>query len=192
MSESVAAVILAAGHGRRMGIGKHKLQIGGGTFLQRAVETCAGAGLVPVICVVASGERDGVAAFFGGAVRVVVNPDADGGMLSSVIEGVRHAGDCRAALVFPVDHPFVSRRTLLDLLRQSAARPGHFIKPVYRGRGGHPVVIPARAFDTILNASPSSTLRGIMAESGIPVERVDVEDEGVLRNINTIEDLHEH
>jgi molybdenum cofactor cytidylyltransferase len=191
VSESVAAVILAAGHGRRMGIGKHKLQIGAGTFLQRAVETCAGGGLDPVICVVAPGERDGVAAIFGGAVHVVVNPDADRGMLSSVMEGVRHAGDCRAALVFPVDHPFVSPRTLHDLLRQSAERPGHFIKPMYRGRGGHPVVIPEIAFSMILKSSPSLTLREVIAGSGIPVDRVEVEDKGVLRNINTLEDLHE-
>jgi len=191
VKDSVAAVILAAGHGRRVGIGKHKLQIGARTFLQEAVETSVRGGFSPVICVVAPDEHAGVASLFDNTVSVVVNPDADRGMLSSVIEGIRHAGDCRAALVFPVDHPFVRPETLLDLLRRSADRPGHFIKPVYHGRGGHPVVIPASAFDVILKASSSLTLRGVIAESGIPVERVEVNDKGVLRNINTFEDLHE-
>jgi len=191
VKDSVAAVILAAGKGRRMGIGKHKLQIGARTFLQKAVETSVCGGLSPVICVVAPDEHAEVAALFDNTVSVVVNPDADRGMLSSVIEGIRHAGDCRAALVLPVDHPFVRPETLLDLLRRSANSPGYFIKPVYRGRGGHPVVIPASAFGVILKASPSLTLREVIAESGIPVDRIEVKDKGVLRNINTFEDLHE-
>jgi len=192
VSERVAAVILAAGSGRRVGIGKHKLRIGAKTFLQKAVDTSMQGGLAPVICVVAPDQRAGVTTLFDGTVRVVVNPDPERGMFSSVMEGVRHAEDCRAAIVFPVDHPFVRPQTVLDLLQRSAVLPDHFIKPVYHGRAGHPVVIPAGAFGAILRASSSSTLRGVIAEAGVPVERVEVDDDGILRNINTMNDFHEH
>lgn len=201
-----------------MGIPKHRLRTGNRSFLQTVVDIAVRAGLSPLICVAAPDGRITVlgasdqqayapasAAPISASVpddhtllvvpenielQVVVNPDPGQGMFSSVIEGVRHAAGCRAVLVFPVDHPYVLNRTVEALLRRSREKPGHFIKPVFGGRGGHPVVVPSGAFGAILHAPPTSSLRAVIAQHGIPVDRLEVDDEGVVRNMNTPEDLH--
>jgi CTP:molybdopterin cytidylyltransferase MocA len=199
-----------------MGIPKHRLRTGPVSFLQTVVDTAVRAGLSPVICVAAPDgqiskapdqhDRAATSAahsphgFPGGStvlvvpeatdLRVVVNAEPDRGMLSSVIEGVRYAVDCCAVLVFPVDHPYVLDRTIEKLLRRSREKPDHFIKPVFGGRGGHPVVVPATAFGAIMDAHPTSSLRDVIAQHGIAVERLEVDDEGVIRNMNTPEDFH--
>jgi CTP:molybdopterin cytidylyltransferase MocA len=201
-----------------MGIPKHRLRTGKTSFLQTVVDTAVRAGLSPVVCVAAPDGRVAVvkasdqlaeapasAAHISEGVpdgrtllvvpentelQVVVNPDPGQGMLSSVIEGVRHVAGCRAVLVFPVDHPYVLNRTIEELLRRSREKPDHFIKPVFGGRGGHPVVVPSGAFDAILHAPPTSSLRAVIEQHGVPVDRLEVDDEGVVRNMNTPEDLH--
>ena len=195
MTGKMAAVILAAGSGRRVGIAKHRLQTGFTTFLQAVVAVVRHAGLSPVVCVIAPDQRNDVTADTATAttandVQIVVNADPGRGMFSSVIEGIRSVGDCRAALLFPVDHPFVQGQTVMELVRRSSEKPDHFIKPAYGGRGGHPVVIPASAFRAILDAPSTSSLRTVIEQCGIPIDRLDVGDRGVIRNINTFEDLH--
>jgi len=185
----VGAIILAAGSGHRIGTPKYRLPLGDSTFLRTIVAQAARLGLSPIVCVVASAERDLIAAQTGDSVRLVVNEKPGRGMLSSVIEGLQHMGDSSGALVMPVDHPYVSDTTVSALISRIGVHPDHVIKPVFKSRGGHPVLIPAAAFQIVLEADPTSSLREVIARSGIQVEPLAVEDEGVLRNINLPGDL---
>jgi len=185
----VGVIILAAGSGSRIGTPKYRLPLGDSTFLQSIVAQAVRLGLSPIVCVIASAERDQIAARTGDSVRLVVNEKPERGMLSSVIEGLRHLGESSGALVMPVDHPYVSDATVSALIRRIGLYPDHVIKPVFKSRGGHPVLIPATAFHAVLEADPSSSLREVIAGSGIQVEPLPVEDEGVLRNINLPGDL---
>jgi len=185
----VGAIILAAGSGSRIGTPKYRLPLGTSTFLQTIVAQATRLGLSPIVCVVSSAERSLIAAQTGGSVRIVVNAKPERGMLSSVIEGLRHLVESPGALVMPVDHPYVSDSTISALVRRIGVHPDHLIKPVFQGRGGHPVLIPAAAFHAVLEADYSVSLREVIASSGIQVERLEVEDEGVVRNINLPGDL---
>lgn len=189
MTGKVGAIILAAGSGSRIGTPKYRLPLGDSTFLQSIVAQAVRLEISPIVCVVASAERDLVAAQSGDSVRLVVNEKPERGMLSSVIEGLRHMGESSGALVMPVDHPYVSDATVSALISRISLHPDHVIKPVFRGRGGHPVLIPAAAFQIVLEADPTSSLREVIARRGIQVEPLAVDDEGVLRNINLPGDL---
>jgi molybdenum cofactor cytidylyltransferase len=183
------AVILAAGRGARIGTPKYRLSAGDRTFLEKVVGLACEGGCGPVVCVAAEEEADRIRTGNGDAVRVVVNPDPGRGMLSSLQEGLAALMDTPGVFVFPVDHPFIAPATIRLLMACVAGQPGAVVKPEYLGRGGHPVYVPAVLTGQIMSADPGRSLREIIAESGIPVVRVPVNDEGVVRNVNTVDDL---
>lgn len=184
-----AAVILAAGRGERIGMPKHRLTAGRETFLERVVGLMRGGGCDPVVCVVAEQEAERIRAGNGDAVRVVVNPDPDRGMLSSLQAGIAVLTDVPGAFVVPVDHPHINQSTMELLMACATGQPKVVVKPAYLGRGGHPVYVPAALFPRIRQAGIEDSLREVIVRSGLPVIRVPVTDEGVVRNVNTVDDL---
>jgi molybdenum cofactor cytidylyltransferase len=186
---SVGAVVLAAGSGSRLGGPKLRMVAGGKSFLAHTVEVLASAGAGPICCVVGA-EDASWACQEALDVAVCVNPDPARGMLSSVIVGLAFVrGEAAGTLIAPVDHPYVCVSTIKSLLEIFAGFPDHVIKPVYRGRTGHPVVLPCTMFQAVLEASGMTTLREVLAQTGVPVRYVEVDDEGVLVNVNTQADI---
>lgn len=170
-------VVLAAGAGRRLG-GVAKALIGAPTFLERVVTT-AQADDVVVVVGPPFGERVAAEAARLGA-RVVENPDPERGMASSIALGFAAVrGD--AAWLWPVDHPAVTRATLDALLAHDA----DLVRPRYRGRGGHPPLVSSRLF------APLATMTGTARDVFAAARAVDVEvdDPGVVRDVDTPEDL---
>jgi molybdenum cofactor cytidylyltransferase len=184
-----AAVILAAGKGGRIGQPKHRLLAGGETFLGVAVRLAREAGCAPVVCVVAPEEVEQVLGGNSEGLIVVVNPDPGRGMLSSLREAVPHVQEVPGMFVFPVDHPYITPRTVDILVKMATAQPGDVVKPEYGGRGGHPVYLPAGLFPMIRAAGGDASLRTIISDSRIRVVRILVDDEGVVHNVNTPGDL---
>lgn len=184
-----AAVILAAGRGSRIGMPKHRIVTPDGTFLQMTIRLARSAGCSPVLCVLAADEAAHGPAGNSDSVTVVVNPDPARGMLSSIREALAVLAATEGIMVFPVDHPYVTVPTVVRLLEHVATHPHAVVKPEYGGRGGHPVYIPAFLFPALAGAGEGATLRTVIAASRVPVIRVPVDDEAVVRNINTPGDL---
>ena len=189
MTTVPAAVILAAGKGGRAGQPKHRLQAGGETFLGIVAGVAQGAGLRPVICVVAPDEEANVGVAVTGTCEVIVNPDPSRGMMSSLQEGMRVTPPDAGVFVFPVDHPYVAPATLAILVRVVQADPTVIIKPEYNGHGGHPVFLPASMRSLVLGADGTLSLRVVIEQSRLRVIRVPVDDDGVIHNVNTPDDI---
>ena len=189
MTPALAAVILAAGKGGRIGQPKHRLQAGGEAFLGIVAGVAHGAGLQPVICVVAPDEKANVGVAVTETCEVIVNPDPSRGMMSSLQEGMRVTPVDAGVFVFPVDHPYVARATLDILVRVVQADPAAIVKPEYKGQGGHPVYLPASMRPVVLGANVSLSLRAVIEQSGLRVIRVPVDDDGVIHNVNTPDDI---
>ena len=183
---SVAAVILAAGEGSRLGgVAKALLPIAGTTYLARIVATAREVGLGDAVVIVAPPHGDDVAAHARElGLRVVVNPEPARGMASSIALGFGALREGNAAWLWPVDHPHVTSATLRSLL---AAIAQHAVaRPVHAGRGGHPPLI-ARTLWPALADCPPAGARGVLA-AGDAVA-VTVDDPGVVRDVDTREDL---
>jgi molybdenum cofactor cytidylyltransferase len=179
MSLRPTVIVLAAGRGSRFAGERHKLtqDIGEGSVLVATLKNVL-ASQLPVLVVTTEGlaatARDLVAAR-----DVVVLPEvgsADDGQLGmgySIAAGVRTRAAAPAWLVLPGDMPLVQPDTLLA---------------VARGLSQLPVAYAAELFSELANLSGDEGARRIIAR--YPAQAVDVDDPGVLVDVDTVEDLH--
>ncbi len=183
----VAAVVTAAGRGRRMGADKALLDLDGEPALTRVVAACRGAGAREVVVVRARGAAplpDELTTDF--AVRVVeVEPDAE--MIDSVRAGLRALGAAEFVVLFPVDHALVKAATVRALVRRArAATEPAITLPLFEGRPGHPIVVPAALLPTVFDAA-TKTLRDVVRRQS--VDAVPVRDRWIARDLDTPTDL---
>jgi CTP:molybdopterin cytidylyltransferase MocA len=187
------AVVLAAGAGTRLGgVAKALLRDGERTFLERVVRTLAAVECQETVVVVGPPFGDAVAEHARALdAQVIVNPEPERGMASSIALGFRSLGVFRrlstveAAWLWPVDHPYVEAATLRAL---EAALDGHEVaRPRYEGRGGHPPLIAKRAWKQLAACDAvDGGARAVIA--GLDVVDVVVQDRGVVRDIDLPED----
>ena len=64
------------------------------------------------------------------------------------------------------------------------------VKPSYQNKAGHPVVIPSTMAAIVPDTDIVGGLAKLIADSGLPVAAVAVDDPAVLKNINTMDDLN--
>jgi molybdenum cofactor cytidylyltransferase len=110
-------------------------------------------------------------------------------MISSVRIGIRAMQSSTGVFIVPVDHPFVAAETYRTLRKEFFVRPDVIVKPSYRKQSGHPVVIPVKLYNTIISDKQNFPLRRLLKESGIPWIFIDVDDPGVVKNINDETDV---
>lgn len=181
-------IVPAAGRAERFGGAKLVARIGDDVLLDRTLRSLLDGGVDRAIVVVAPGaDLAAVRLLADPRVRTVVNPDPSGGMFSSIRAGLEVA-DGDPVLVLPADMPFVSNATVAAVVA-GCVRERRIVAPVHQGRRGHPVAFPASLRPAILLASPDATLKSALAGSGS--ERVDlqVDDPGILRDVDEAEDL---
>jgi CTP:molybdopterin cytidylyltransferase MocA len=188
----VAAVILAAGAGRRLGgVAKALLPHRGRSYLAAIAATARELGLVDGVVVVGEpfGAEVGAHARQLG-LRVRVNPAPDRGMASSVALGFAAVtgGPAGAAWLWPVDHPAVAAATLRRLCAAlDGSEDAELARPCYRGAGGHPPLIARAVWPRLVAcAAEPDGARGVLRTT----RRVDVEvdDPGVVRDVDTAAD----
>lgn len=182
-----AALILASGLSERMGTPKALLKWSPTvTFLEKLVTVCLEAGCSPVVCTI--GEAilpcvHSISAVSG--VMAVVNRHPEKGRLFAVKLGLSHIRHSPNCLVLNVDNPCIDAAIAGKII--AAADPRAWCSPEYRGQGGHPVLIPDRIVKRILDTTETGqTLRGLLG--GFPKKAVEMDDDRILRNINTPED----
>ena len=118
--------------------------------------------------------------------RHVFNADYELGMYSSLRRGVRGPAGWRAArfFVLPADCPLVRGETVGRLLRAARTRDALVIYPRYNGRRGHPPLLDATLIPLILSSEPDDGLRGILATVEDRSFDVEVDDAGVLLDMD--------
>ena len=122
-------------------------------------------------------------------VRAVENHDPSRGMFSSIQEGVAQAqGDL--LLVLPGDMPFVSADTVRAVIQKFATRHA-IVSPRYRGKRGHPVALPTSLRDEIAATDPHANLHEVIKKHPEMRVDLDVDDPGVVRDVDTLADLEE-
>jgi CTP:molybdopterin cytidylyltransferase MocA len=173
-----------------MGQAKALLDAGGRTFLDKVCATIAGAGVQPVLVVIAHDAPE-IAAALPEDCMPVPNPNPELGQVSSMalgLEAALHLGK-RWALVALVDHPVVTVETARVLAKAADAEPGAVHVPTYKGERGHPEVVPTALAPSLFEAQEGEGARDVFSRLGILVREHPVEDPGILVNVDTPEDL---
>jgi len=193
MTPGIAAVIVAAGAGRRLGgVAKALLPYRGTSYLAAIASAARAAGsLVDAVVVVGEPFAAEVAAHARRLdLRVRVNPAPERGMASSVALGFAAiaGGPAAAAWLWPVDHPAIEAATLRRLVDAFAeAGDAEVARPIHRGRGGHPPLVARALWPALVAcADHPDGARGVLrAARAIAVE---VDDPGVIHDVDTAAD----
>ena len=165
-------IVLAAGRGERFaasGAGVHKLQalLAGKPVLEHVLEAVRASGLL----------------FY------VVDADVSRpGMGDSIAAGVRANRDAAGWMILPADLPLVQAETLRTI---ALAPPASVTVPVYRGQRGHPVRFSQKYLQNLLNLRGNTGAAPIVraGEAINSVAFIDVDDIGVVTDIDTLDDL---
>jgi len=186
MPPQVSAIVLAAGASRRMGRSKQLLPLGPKPVIRHCLDSVIAAGISDIMVVLGL-DNDGIkAAISGMPVRTVVNSDTRSDMAGSIRHGLREIDPASAGvLVCLSDHPLVSPGTITSIMNAHRADPGSIIIPSYKGRRGHPTLFPRDVIEDIFRGT---TLRDVIAAQAGKVRVVEVDDEGVILDLDTPED----
>lgn len=189
-----AVVVLAAGSGSRFRGDGHKLEQTlsgrGDTVLARTLRHAFATGL-PVVVVTTERLAPMVQGLVASRdVLVLPRHDAQGraqpmGMGHSIAAGVGATGDADGWLILPGDMPLVLPSTLQAVADGLERFPVCFAQ--YRGRQGHPVGFGTELFSELLALKGEEGARRIVAR--YPAQAIEVDDPGVLVDIDTTDDL---
>ncbi len=183
-------IVPAAGSAERFGNAKLLANVGGAPLLERTVRALLAGGVARVVVVLGPDSqriRAEVPVLADRRVAVATNERPERGMFSSIQAGLRDAsGD--PVLVLPGDMPYVEEATVSSLLRLYGERAG-IVSPRFRGKRGHPVVLPGAYRDEILQAAPSATLHEVIKAHAVERVDMDVYDRGVVRDVDVPSDL---
>jgi len=93
-----------------------------------------------------------------------------------------------SALLWPVDHPFVSLESVLAILDAARRTGAHIVVPVHESRRGHPAWFHRDTWRELMTVSDGGA-RAVIHADPSRVSQVQVADRGVLRDIDTRDDL---
>ncbi len=185
--ENVAAVILAAGASRRLGEPKQLVRLDRETLLERAVRVAVEAGCSPILVVLGAASEQILAQSSLAPAQVVLNPEWEEGMASSVRAGIRALPpQTEAALLLTCDQPTVTAQHLQRLATGALLEP---VASRYAGRHGVPAYLPANTFAELLQLSGDQGARHLLAAAraiDLPGGEIDVDTPESLRSARAI------
>ena len=185
-------VVLAAGRGSRFGGHAHKLtqRLGSSTVLGTTLRHVLASHLPMVVvatATIAETARRAVAAR-----DIVVLPEVGTpgpeplGMGFSIASGIAARPDASGWLILPADMPMVSASTLQAVARELGQHT--IVYAQHRGQRGHPVGFAAELYSELVMLEGDEGARRLIAR--YPAHGVEVDDPGVLIDIDTEADLN--
>ena len=189
----IAAIVLAAGRATRFAAdegpesaSKVFAILEGRPLLAHVVATAAASRAAPVVVVTGRGADRAAAALEGLDVVIAHNARFAEGMAGSLAAGLAAVPDtAEAAVVLLADMPRVARATLDALIAVFTRERPDAVVPVHGGRRGNPVLIARSLFPALLRLSGDEGARRILAEGSHRVLLCEVDDPGVLVDIDT-------
>ncbi|MEF8777109.1 MAG: nucleotidyltransferase family protein [Haloarculaceae archaeon] len=187
--QAIGGVLLAAGQSTRFEDGNKLLaEVDGVPVVRRATETLLAANLRGPVVVLGHDEARVRGALGGLDVEWRVNEDYADGQHTSVALGVAVARERDwDAVVFALgDMPAVDPDTVDELVGAYREGTGTVLAPAHEGQRGNPVLFARSHFEALAAVTGDRGGREIVEAQGTLVP---VDDPGVLRDVDRVEDL---
>jgi len=181
-------ILLAAGAAHRFGGDKLLASLQDGTPVGAAACRAMHAALGRVVAVVRPGDDALASALAACGATIVHCAGAHEGMGASLACGVAATADAQGWVVGLADMPWIAPATIRSVA-DAIASGASIAAPVHGGERGHPVGFSAAHRDALMALSGDEGARSIVAHGGIELVRIDVDDPGVLRDVDTPGDL---
>ena len=189
----VDGVVLAAGASRRMGSAKPLLEVDGQPFIERAIKLLRQAGCRYVVAVVGPDDEWVTRLADASGAAVVINEQKDSEQIDSLRLAIANLPDgYDGVMVLPVDFPRIEQQTVEALLAEFARRPATVLNPAYQGQAGHPVVFSSGVAAELLHPDLPAGARTVIERHAADARSLNVDDPGVLVDIDTPADFRRH
>ncbi len=187
--KKTGAVLVAAGMSARMQDFKPMLPFGGSTVSRHMVSMLKDRNVDPVVVVTGYRAEQLENHLSHAGVRFVRNERPnETEMFDSIKLGVEEiCGECERIMILPIDLPALMPQTIRQVLMIDAP----IVRTVCKGKPGHPVMIQTEVFPLIWKNRGEKGLRGAMESSGVPITNLEVEDEGIYKDMDTKEEYKE-
>ena len=182
-------MILAAGESKRMGKPKLLLPFGEKTMIETVIDKVIQSKAERILVVLGSNRKKIEKKIGNLPLEIAVNPDFKEGMLSSVQRGLEVLPEeAQAVLVFLGDQPSIPSEVIDSVIDAFRKTGKGIVLPVYKGERGHPVLLDMKYRREVKNLNPEVGLRELVYGRPEDILEVEVDDAGILRDINDIED----
>lgn len=162
----IAAILLAAGDGSRMGRTKQLLRAGGQSLVRRAASAAIDAGCRPVIVVTGSSAEAIAAEIADLAVQTQFNPDWSAGIGTSIRRGLSSVlakdPSIAAVILLLCDQPYLNSKILRDLITAWSAGGKPMAACEYAGTLGPPCCFAASMFDQLSRVADSDGAKRLL------------------------------
>ena len=183
MTASLTAIVLAAGRSQRMGRPKPLLPFGDRTVLQQVLAALAAARPERTLLVLGPKGEPIAASVADRPLTLVWNRASESEMVDSLRATLPHLpADGQGVMICLGDQPLIAAATYSRLADCHRRNPDCILQPRTGGRTGHPVLLPQDLFAEIADRS---TLRDLLAAYPERVQSVEVEDPGILLDMDT-------
>ena len=186
-TQSVGAVVLAAGSSSRMGRPKQTRQFKGESLLTRAVQAAIGGGCDPVIVVTGAHADLSRRELKGLDVREVLNTSWETGMASSVRAGVEGIADADAVVLLLCDQPHVTSEVISDLVAAYRATGKPIIASTYGETFGVPALFSHKLFPELIQLEGTSGAKEVIKRHREEAHFLPFQDGNV--DIDTVDDF---
>ena len=182
----VGAVITAAGMSTRMGDFKQLMKLGPHSLIEHVVDIFEQTHISEIVVVIGYRADEIMDALTNHNVTFVYNEGYENTqMLTSVKLGLKAIQDKVDRVFFcPCDVAAFS----VETVKRLADAEGLVLLPSYEGRTGHPICLASSLIPVILEYEGSEGLKGAINSIDITPVKIEVYDEGILKDADTMAD----
>lgn len=186
------AIVPAAGRSVRMGRPKLLLPCGDETLIERVLRAWRASHVSSVVVTVHPEDHALATLCRDAGAEVVVPARPPREMKESIRLALQHAAEhCGAGpedvwLLAPADMPELNASVIDRVLQAYDPRQPSILVPRHGGRRGHPVLFPWKLAAEVDHLGKDEGVNALLARH--PIAEIDVEDEGVLEDLDTPED----
>ena len=185
---NLVGLLLAAGSATRFGSDKLRHPLPHGVSIAVQAARHLKAEMENVIAVVRPNQNDFLENLTAEGCRVIVCENAAEGMGASLACAARAAGRADGYLVALADMPFV-RPSSIAAVRDAIAAGAPLAAPYFRAQRGHPAGISGSFYEELLSLRGDEGAKHLLAAHAARMVKIPVGDPGVIRDIDTPEDL---